>query len=277
VDTTLTEGGGGGSTDTTAAENHGGGGLVGGRFEGGVIGLELLARACEQQHAVSGDDGFRARQAEVAPRPQAGDIQVEPRAQSAVAHGLADERRSSRAGFGDDELIDLADHVASAVPSEDTTRHRGAEQFAKFTSEHTGEYFAITLDGTVISAPVIQNAIPNGQVQISAGGIGGFPAKEANELVTVLKFGSLPFPIQELSTEEISATLGEQFLNQSLLAGLIGISLVVAFMLLYYRLPGLVASFALIYYTLVVIAIFRLIPVTLTLAGIAVAAIRVER
>jgi preprotein translocase subunit SecD len=145
----------------------------------------------------------------------------------------------------------------------------GAQLFAKYTAEHVGQYFAIVLDGTVISAPVIRNSIPNGQVEISAGNIGGFPAKEANSLVTVLKFGSLPFSIKELSSEQISATLGEQFLNQSLLAGFIGIALVITFMLLYYRLPGLVASFALVYYTIVVLAIFRLIPVTLTLAGIA--------
>jgi preprotein translocase subunit SecD len=145
----------------------------------------------------------------------------------------------------------------------------GARKFADYTANHVGEYFAIVLDGTVISAPVINQSIPNGQVQISAGSIGGFPAKEANSLVTVLKFGSLPFPIQELSSEQISATLGEQFLNQSLLAGAIGIGLVIAFMLLYYRLPGLVASFALVYYSIVMLALFRLVPVTLTLAGIA--------
>jgi preprotein translocase subunit SecD len=145
----------------------------------------------------------------------------------------------------------------------------GAQKFAAFTRDNVGQYFAIALDGTVITAPTINEAIPNGQVQISAGGLGGFPAKEANSLVTVLKFGSLPFPIQELSSEQISATLGEQFLNQSLLAGFIGIAMVILFMLLYYRLPGLVAAFALIYYTVVVLAIFRLIPVTLTLAGIA--------
>jgi preprotein translocase subunit SecD len=145
----------------------------------------------------------------------------------------------------------------------------GARLFADYTANHVGEYFAIVLDGAVISAPVINQSIPNGQVQISAGSIGGFPAKEANSLVTVLKFGSLPFPIQELSSEQISATLGEQFLNQSLLAGAIGIGLVIAFMLLYYRLPGLVASFALVYYTIVMLALFRLIPVTLTLAGVA--------
>jgi preprotein translocase subunit SecD len=85
----------------------------------------------------------------------------------------------------------------------------------------------------------------------------------------VLQFGSLPFPIKELSNVRISATLGTQFLNQSLLAGAMGIVLVIAFMLIYYRLPGLIASFALIYYTLVVLALFRFIPVTLTLAGIA--------
>jgi preprotein translocase subunit SecD len=145
----------------------------------------------------------------------------------------------------------------------------GAQKFAAYTRDHVGEFFAIALDGSVISAPSINEPIPNGQVQITSGGIGGFPAKEANSLVTVLKFGSLPFPIQELSSEQISATLGEQFLNQSLLAGFVGIALVILFMLLYYRLPGIVASFALIYYTIVMLAIFRLIPVTLTLAGIA--------
>jgi protein-export membrane protein SecD len=170
------------------------------------------------------------------------------------------------------------DQIASAAIGTDqqnalavdfVLKEQGAKLFADYTAQHIGDYFAITLDGSVISAPVIQASIPNGQVQISAGGLGGFTAKDANELVTVLKFGSLPFPITELSAEQISATLGEQFLNQSLLAGFIGIALVITFMLIYYRLPGLVASFALIYYTLVVLAIFRLIPVTLTLAGIA--------
>src|SRR4249919_1988476 len=145
----------------------------------------------------------------------------------------------------------------------------GKGLFADYTRDHIGQYFAITLDGSVISAPVINDSIPNGNVQITGGGIGGFTAKEAGDLVTLLKFGSLPFPITALSSEQISATLGSQFLNQTVLAGLIGIALVITFMLIYYRLPGGVASFALMYYTLVMIAIFRLIPVTLTLAGIA--------
>ncbi len=147
-------------------------------------------------------------------------------------------------------------------------KENGARLFGDYTTQHVGEYFAIALDGTVISAPTIQSAIPDGRGQIT-GGTGGFPPKEAQNLVTILKFGSLPFPIQELSSETISATLGSQFLAQSLLAGLVGIALVVTFMLLYYRLTGLVASFALIYYTLAMYAIFRLVPVTLTLAGVA--------
>lgn len=148
-------------------------------------------------------------------------------------------------------------------------KDEGAKLFADYTAQHVGDYFAITLDSTVISAPVIQNSIPNGQVQITGGGLRGFAAKDAQDLVTILKFGSLPFPVQELSSEQISATLGSQFLTQSLLAGLIGIGLVVTFMIVYYRLTGLVASFALVYYTLVMYAIFRLVPVTLTLAGVA--------
>ena len=149
-------------------------------------------------------------------------------------------------------------------------KEQGAKLFADYTAQHIGQYFAIVLDHKVISAPVINSSIPGGSVEISQNGtIGGYPLKEATELVTVLQFGSLPFPIQELSTQTISPTLGEQFLSQSLLAGLVGILLVMGFMLIYYRLPGVIASFALIYYTIVVLAIFRLVPVTLTLAGIA--------
>jgi preprotein translocase subunit SecD len=148
-------------------------------------------------------------------------------------------------------------------------KETGAKLFGDYTAAHVGDYFAIVLDGRVISAPQINEAIPGGNVQISQPGLQGYPLKEATDLVTVLQFGSLPFPITELSNVTISATLGEQFFNQSLLAGAIGIFLVILFMLIYYRLPGVVASFALIYYTLVVLALFRLIPVTLTLAGIA--------
>ncbi len=175
-------------------------------------------------------------------------------------------------------LFDGTELSSAAIGNDATNRRvvtfhlkdRGAKLFGDYTAAHIQDFFAIVLDGSVISAPVIQNAIPNGDVQISQDStVGGYPLKEATELVTVLQFGSLPFPIKELSNNTISATLGTQFLNQSLLAGMVGILLVMGFMLIYYRLPGVIASFALIYYSLVVLAIFRLVPVTLTLAGIA--------
>lgn len=170
------------------------------------------------------------------------------------------------------------DEVSSATIGADQTGGRtvnfvlegeGARLFAEHTAANVGRYFAITLDKAVISSPQINSAIPNGQVQITAGGAGGFPLEEAQNLVTILKFGSLPFPLQELSNDTISATLGSEFLRQSVLAGAIAILLVLIFMVVHYRLPGLVAAFALLYYSLVVYAIFRLVPVTLTLAGIA--------
>jgi len=145
----------------------------------------------------------------------------------------------------------------------------GKDLFAAWTAAHVNEYFAIVLDNVVISAPVIQGSIPGGNVQISSGSLSGFSKQEADGLVNVLRFGSLPFPVEELASDTIDPTLGKEFLDSSLLAGGIAILLVILFMLLHYRLPGAVASFALIYYALLVYALFRLIPVTLTLAGIA--------
>jgi len=143
-----------------------------------------------------------------------------------------------------------------------------ASKFATYTTNNVGNFFAIVLDNTVISAPSIQTAIPGGHGQITVGS-GTGAQTEVNNLVTVLKYGSLPFKITLVQGTTISATLGKSFLSQSLLGGGIGIALVFLFMLLYYRLPGLLADAALIYYALVVYALFRFIPVTLTLAGIA--------
>ena len=145
----------------------------------------------------------------------------------------------------------------------------GKDKFAAHTAANTGAYFAIVLDGEVISAPQINEAIPGGQVQISQQGIGGYPLAEAQNLVTVLQFGQLPFEIEAISRSQVSPTLGDEFLQQSLLAGLIAVMMVIIFMVVHYRLPGVVASVALIFYALIVLALFRLVPVTLTLAGIA--------
>jgi preprotein translocase subunit SecD len=167
------------------------------------------------------------------------------------------------------------DQLASAAPAFDSTtaeravsftlKSEGSRLFGDYTSKHVGEFFAIVLDGEVISAPSIREPITGGQGQIS----GSFTAAEMNNLVTVLKFGALPLQLREVSFTQISATLGSNFLRDSILAGAIGIGLVFIFMLVYYRLPGLIACLALLFYTILVLAIFRLIPVTLTLAGVA--------
>jgi preprotein translocase subunit SecD len=170
------------------------------------------------------------------------------------------------------------EQIDQAFPSTDQTGLRavgfrlksdGARLFSDYTSKHVGEFFAIVLDGKVVSAPVIQSAITGGSGIISGGSAGGFSAKDMNSLITVLNYGSLPFPLKEESSTEIGATLAGFSLDRILVAGLIAILLVFLFMLVYYRLPGLVACIALIYYALLVLAIFRIIPVTLTLAGIA--------
>jgi preprotein translocase subunit SecD len=141
---------------------------------------------------------------------------------------------------------------------------KGSE-FSTWTAAHINEYFAIVLDKTIISHPYIKSQITGGEGEIS----GGFTVAEAKNLSTVLKYGALPYDMQEVATTNIPATLGRTFLNQTLFAGAIGIGLVLLFMLVYYRLPGLVAGLALTYYAVAVLAVFRVVPVTLTLAGIA--------
>ena len=176
------------------------------------------------------------------------------------------------------KVLFSGDQLASATVGSDQNGQRtvnfvlkdaGKQLFADHTRAHVNEFFAIVLDSRVISAPQINEPITGGQVQISSGSIGGFPQKEAQNLVNVLRFGALPFPVEELSSDTIDPTLGQEFLTKSILAGGIAVGLVLLFMLMHYRLPGAVASVALVYYALLLFSIFRLIPVTLTLAGIA--------
>jgi preprotein translocase subunit SecD len=141
----------------------------------------------------------------------------------------------------------------------------GARLFDEYAATHQGQRFAIVLDGIVQSAPTINAPRFNGQAQIS----GSFTPTQVNQLVLVLRYGSLPLEIKEVGFLTVSPTLGQNFLLQTLLAGGIGIGLVMIFMIVFYRLPGLVACLALLFYSLIVYALFRAIPVTLTLAGIA--------
>src|SRR6476469_7223569 len=115
-----------------------------------------------------------------------------------------------------------------------------------------------------LSSPVIQAAIEAGN-----GVIQGMTSKEANDLVIKLRYGALPVPLDVVSNRTIGGTLGADSIQKSIIAGVVGLLLVMVFMLAYYRLPGLLADIALLIYSLVVFALFRSLPVTLPLAGIA--------
>ena len=141
----------------------------------------------------------------------------------------------------------------------------GAELFAEITRKNIGKFVAIYLDGEAISIPVVQSEIPDGQAVIS----GKFTPQEAKLLVTRLNSGALPVPISLISQQTIGASLGQESLVKSLTAGVYGLIAVALFMILFYRLPGVVSVVALVVYVLIVLSSYKLIPVTLTLAGIA--------
>jgi preprotein translocase subunit SecD len=146
-----------------------------------------------------------------------------------------------------------------------TLKADAAQLFADHTSTHVGQYLAIVLDKKVISVPVINSAITGGQGVIQ----GKFTQDEANTLAIQLRYGSLPIPVKVMESRTVGPTLGEESVRKSLLAGAIGLGVVILFMLFYYRLPGLVADLALITYAILSLALFKLIPVVLTLPGIA--------
>ena len=146
-----------------------------------------------------------------------------------------------------------------------TLSPEGTKIFAEYTTTHTNQYLGIVLDKTVISAPIVKNPITDGQGIIE----GRFTAQEANDLAIQLRYGSLPVPVKVVESRTVGATLGEESVRKSLVAGVVGLSVVVFFMLLYYRLPGAIADLALISYAILSLALFKLIPVVLTLPGIA--------
>ncbi len=138
------------------------------------------------------------------------------------------------------------------------------EKFGKLTERLIGKPIAIFLDGKLISSPTVRSAITGGEGQIE----GRFTAEEAQDLAVQLNAGALPAPVKIIQERSVGATLGQDSIDKSLKAGVYGIIFVIIFMIVLYRLPGLIASLALILYTLVTIAIFEH-TVTLTLAGVA--------
>ncbi len=141
----------------------------------------------------------------------------------------------------------------------------GAEIFREYTTNNVGSFLAIVLDKEVISVPVVKTAITTGQGSIS----GNFTAQTASDLAVQLRYGALPIPLKVVNSRTIGPSLGQDSLGKSLVAGFIGFGLVILFMAGYYRLPGILADLALIVYVAFTVALFKLIPVTMTLPGIA--------
>jgi len=141
----------------------------------------------------------------------------------------------------------------------------GSKLFEKITSENVGKTVAIFLDGQPISIPTVNEAITGGKAQIS----GNFKAQEAKELVGRLNSGALPVPVELISTQTIGPSLGAQATDAGVKAALIGFLAIALFLIIWYRLPGVIATISLSIYVVAMLAIFKLVPVTLTAAGIA--------
>ena len=141
----------------------------------------------------------------------------------------------------------------------------GRKLFSEITKSHIGDYIGIFLDDHLLQFPVVREEIPNGQAVIS----GGFTLAEAQTVVRNLNFGALPVPIKLISTQTIGPSLGAEAVNGGVKSGIISFIIISIFLLVWYRLPGLVAVIALGVYVVIMLAIFKLIPVTLTAAGIA--------
>lgn len=142
---------------------------------------------------------------------------------------------------------------------------KGANKFAKLTREFKGYPIAIYFNGDSISEPVVQQEITGGNAQIT----GEFSHDEAKKIVDLLNAGALPVPAKIMEENTVGPTLGADSLHKSMVAGIIGLVAVILFMIFWYRVPGLIATVALLVYASIVFAIFKLVPVTLTLAGIA--------
>nr|MBC7246143.1 protein translocase subunit SecD [Chloroflexota bacterium] len=146
-----------------------------------------------------------------------------------------------------------------------TLTEEGAKIFAEHTAANIGRYLAIAMDGVIISCPRIESAITEGSGRIT----GDFKLSEARSIVIQLRYGALPVPLKVIQNRTVGPTLGQDSVAKSTRAGIIGVIIVLLFMLVYYRLHGLVADTALIIYALVTFSLFKLIPVTLTLPGVA--------
>jgi len=199
-------------------------------------------------------------------------------------NAVAETQQAINAGLSDFVPLPFPDTVfetvmtgtvlQDAVPSVDDTTGQwqisfeltgeGADQFFEYTNTNIGQIMPIVLDGRILAAPVINSGIRDVGV-IS----GSFTEEEARSLAIQMRYGALPVPLAVVDVRTIGATLGQNSVTKSLLAGQVGLLMVLVFMLVLYRLPGLLACLALVIYVALNVTVFKLVPVTLTLPGIA--------
>jgi protein-export membrane protein SecD len=211
---------------------------------------------------------------------------------------LADNIEGTRALFGDDPEVDFVEiygafdedvgltgddlarayagtHSASGLPIVNIEFNgEGARRFGELTQEIAGttDLLAIFLDDEELIAPGVTQAITGGAAFIQGR---DFTPDRARDISQLLEAGRLPIPIELVQERDVDAILGADSLRKSVIAGLIGLALVLVFMVAYYRVPGLVAAVALIIYGVLMLAIFKILPVTLTLSGLAAAILSV--
>lgn len=141
----------------------------------------------------------------------------------------------------------------------------GTKLFAEITKRNIGKQVAIYVDNEMISSPTVQNEIINGEAVVT----GSFTTKQAKDLAQRLNEGALPVPLTLVGQQSVEASLGQASLEKSLFAGMVGLGAVVIFMLIFYRFLGFIASLALLVYTVIMLALFKLFGFTMTLSGIA--------
>lgn len=202
-------------------------------------------------------------------------IGTDPTISFEISEGSIDED----IGLSGDDLENAypSQHQASGAPIVNIEfNERGTKAFGELTTEiyakqqssGVRDQIAIILDGKELIAPVVNSPITAGTAIIQGG---DFTLERVKDLALLLESGRLPVPIQLIQERDVDAMLGADSLRKSVIAGIAGLSLVLFFMILYYRVPGLIASLSLIIYAMIVLAIFKMLPLTLTLSGVAAA------
>jgi len=202
-------------------------------------------------------------------------IGTDPTISFEISEGSIDED----IGLSGDDLENAypSQHQASGAPIVNIEfNERGTKAFGELTTEiyakqqssGVRDQIAIILDGKELIAPVVNSPITAGTAIIQGG---DFTLERVKDLALLLESGRLPVPIRLIQERDVDAMLGADSLRKSVIAGIAGLSLVLFFMILYYRVPGLIASLSLIIYAMIVLAIFKMLPLTLTLSGVAAA------